>query len=72
MHLLLRSPQGQNLPAKIVAVEKDKVTLDLNHPLAGKDLCFEIKVVGINDNDDSGDKECGCGECSGCSGGCGH
>ncbi len=75
MMLLLRDPQGHQLPARIVKVEKEMVTLDLNHPLAGKDLTFELKVVGINEaSDPSGDSDCACGEEkeeSGCCGGCG-
>lgn len=68
MGLMLRDPQGRQLPAKITEVKTDKVVLDLNHPLAGKDLTFEVKVVGINEPDDkeedSGDCCCGKGECS--------
>ena len=33
--------------AKIKAVEGDVVTLDFNHPLAGKTAVFEIEVVDI-------------------------
>ncbi len=72
MMLLLRDPQGHQLPARIVKVEKEMVTLDLNHPLAGKDLTFELKVVGINEA--GSDSDCACGEKdeeSGCCGGCG-
>jgi FKBP-type peptidyl-prolyl cis-trans isomerase 2 len=45
MVLALRSPNGRQMPAKIVKVGKDEVTLDLNHSLAGKTLNFEIKVI---------------------------
>lgn len=38
---------GQAVPVKITNVEDDKVTLDANHPLAGKDLTFDIEVVEI-------------------------
>lgn len=41
----LTTPDGRQMPAKIVKVGKDDVTLDLNHPLAGQTLNFEIKVV---------------------------
>ena len=65
MMLMMQGPQGQHLPVKVIKVAKDSVTLDMNHPLAGKDLTFEVKVVGINDVDAKameGDC-CGSGAC---------
>lgn len=38
---------GQPFQAMITAVDKKTVTLDLNHPLAGKTLNFDVTVVGI-------------------------
>jgi len=35
------------LDVMITKVEGDKVTLDANHPLAGKDLTFDIELVAI-------------------------
>lgn len=48
MTLLLSTPSGQKFPAKIAKITKTNVTLDLNHPLAGKTLIFKIKIVEIN------------------------
>lgn len=48
MMLTLGTPTGQQLPAKITAVDDKEVTLDINHPLAGKTLIFTIKVVDIS------------------------
>ena len=45
MVLMIRSPEGQQVPLKIIGVGKEKITLDLNHPLAGRTLIFKIKVV---------------------------
>lgn len=38
---------GQAIPVQITKVEEDKVTLDANHPLAGKDLTFDIELVEV-------------------------
>jgi len=45
-------PAGQFI-AKIQEVQDDFVVLDLNHPLAGKDLTFEIELVSINQQEDT-------------------
>jgi peptidylprolyl isomerase len=38
---------GKKMSVTITDVSDEKVTLDSNHPLAGKDLIFEIKLVEI-------------------------
>lgn len=43
----LSNEQGQ-MDVVISAVEPDKVTLDANHPLAGKELTFDIEVIDID------------------------
>lgn len=44
----IRSQEGQQIPASIVQVDDENVTADMNHPLAGEVLHFEIEVVGIS------------------------
>lgn len=48
MQIGLQSPQGQAVPAMIVAVDDEAVTLDANSRLAGKTLIFELTLVSIN------------------------
>ncbi len=57
----LTSPDGHEVPARITAVDAEKVTVDLNHPLAGETLTFEIQVVGISATPTQPQDECGCG-----------
>lgn len=61
----MNTPDGQQVPAKIVHMDDDKITLDLNHPLAGKTLTFAIEVVGISDTPAQAASGCSCGcDCS--------
>ena len=48
MVLGFNAPNGQQFPATITKVTDDKITFDLNHPMAGKKLNFKIKVVKVN------------------------
>lgn len=43
--IILRSPDGDEVPALIVDVNDDEATLDANHPLAGFALTFEIELI---------------------------
>jgi FKBP-type peptidyl-prolyl cis-trans isomerase 2 len=47
MELNMGDNSGNVFPVKIVEVNNDTVVLDANHPLAGKDLVFEIELVSI-------------------------
>ena len=35
------------LPGMIVAIEEGKVEVDFNHPLAGKDITFDVKILAV-------------------------
>jgi len=47
MTLKLTGPEEEELPAVITEVSEDSVTIDANHPLAGKDLTFYIELADI-------------------------
>ncbi|MBW2964299.1 peptidylprolyl isomerase [Candidatus Woesearchaeota archaeon] len=63
MMLTIRTPTGQMFPAKIEKVEGKMVTIDFNHPLAGKKLNFEIELVDIKKNKPHAAHDEGCGCC---------
>lgn len=44
----LVSPDGDEMPGRIVAIDGDDVTLDFNHPLAGETLVFEVTLVEMD------------------------
>ena len=43
------TPTGEPMLARIKEVNDDNVVLDLNHPLAGEDLTFEVEVIEIEE-----------------------
>jgi FKBP-type peptidyl-prolyl cis-trans isomerase SlyD len=47
MMLELKDPEGNAYPAAISEVKETTVMLDFNHPLAGKELTFDVKVVSV-------------------------
>lgn len=47
--LTVRDDAGQSRYARIDAVEGDTVTLNFNHPLAGDELHFNVKVVSLRE-----------------------
>lgn len=45
--LQLRQADGQVIAVTVTDVSESSVTLDANHPLAGKDLTFDIQLLEI-------------------------
>lgn len=74
MNIAVQLENGQQIPATISEVTDTEVFIDLNHPLAGKALNFNIEILEINDMpkysgacDSCRDTQgCGDGGCNGC------
>ncbi|HEX7756992.1 MAG TPA: peptidylprolyl isomerase [Niabella sp.] len=47
MPLVMSDPQGQQFQVVVKELSDDKIVLDANHPLAGKDLVFDLELVEI-------------------------
>jgi FKBP-type peptidyl-prolyl cis-trans isomerase 2 len=45
--LMAESQTGDQRPVRVVEVRESDILLDLNHPLAGQALHFDVKVIGI-------------------------
>lgn len=45
--LQISQPNGQPVPVTVTDISGSTVTLDANHPLAGQDLIFDLKLVEI-------------------------
>jgi FKBP-type peptidyl-prolyl cis-trans isomerase SlyD len=56
----------------VVAVSDTEVTVDANHPLAGKDLSFAVEIVTIRDAEAAEIESGQVQEEGGCGTGCGH
>lgn len=49
MEFVANSPEGQQMPFVVKDIKEEEVTIDFNHPLAGKDLEFDVELVDIRD-----------------------
>jgi FKBP-type peptidyl-prolyl cis-trans isomerase SlyD len=78
----LSDPTGRLTTATITEIGENDVRLDMNHPLAGKELTFNTTIVDVRPASDEelrsgrvggGSCNCGSGGCSsdGCGSGCG-
>lgn len=47
MTLMMQLPDGNQIPLTITEVTDTHITVDANHPLAGKKLIFDIELVEI-------------------------
>jgi len=45
--LVMQSRDGRQIPIVVVEVTEDSITIDANHPLAGRDLTFEIELIAV-------------------------
>jgi len=45
--LAARSPEGMVVPMTVRQIKEKTVVMDMNHPMAGKTLVFDVKVVDI-------------------------
>ena len=49
MRYVANSPDGKHMPFVITEISDNVITIDFNHPLAGKNLEFEVELVDIRD-----------------------
>jgi FKBP-type peptidyl-prolyl cis-trans isomerase SlyD len=45
--LMSQSPDGRAIPIRVHEVKEKTIVVDLNHPLAGKTLNFDVKITDI-------------------------
>lgn len=41
---------GESIPVRVIEINEETVKMDANHILAGKEIIFEIQIVGIDKN----------------------
>lgn len=49
MQFVANSPEGNQMPFIIAEVHENNIKIDFNHPLAGKNLEFDVELVDIRD-----------------------
>jgi FKBP-type peptidyl-prolyl cis-trans isomerase SlyD len=49
MQFHAQSPEGEMIVVTVTEVADDEITVDGNHPLAGQNLNFDVKIVDVRD-----------------------
>ncbi len=47
--LQAQTPEGRVINMVVVDFDEQTVTVDMNHPLAGKDLLFEVEILDVRE-----------------------
>ncbi len=70
MSLYGQGEDGQTVQVTVTGFTDSEVTVDFNHPLAGKDLLFDVKITNIREATEDelatgavGGHACGTGGC---------
>jgi FKBP-type peptidyl-prolyl cis-trans isomerase 2 len=45
--LSTKDPSGEVIPMRVKEVKGESIVLDFNHPLAGKTLVFDVKIISV-------------------------
>ena len=45
--VVARGPEGQTVPMRVHQINEKSVVIDMNHPMAGKTLVFDVKILDI-------------------------
>lgn len=49
MSYMASAPDGAQMPFVITNVEGEEITIDFNHPFAGKNLIFDVELLDVRD-----------------------
>jgi FKBP-type peptidyl-prolyl cis-trans isomerase SlyD len=52
MQFVAQNADGSQFPFWVTAVKEDEVQIDMNHPLAGETLHFDVEIVNVRDASD--------------------
>ena len=47
--LMARDPSGRSRPVRVHEIKENTIVLDLNHPLAGQTLVFDVKILKVEE-----------------------
>ncbi len=49
MRIFMTDENGEKFPCKVLDITNKEVTFDLNHPLAGHDLTYEVEILSVEE-----------------------